>query len=47
MPRENKVLQEGNRAPHFALPIAGKGIISLEAILEKGPLLLNFFRGTW
>jgi peroxiredoxin len=40
-------LRAGDQAPLFTLPNQ-KGVpVSLEAALEKGPVLLGFHRGTW
>ena len=40
-------LRAGDQAPPFTLPNQ-KGVpVSLEAALEKGPVLLGFHRGTW
>jgi AhpC/TSA family len=47
MPRENKVLQVGDRAPDFTLPDASTGeMVSLEDLLGQ-PLVIQFGRGTW
>jgi peroxiredoxin len=47
MPRENKVLQVGDRAPDFTLPDASTGeMVSLEDLLGQ-PLMIQFGRGTW
>jgi peroxiredoxin len=34
-------------APSFTLPSDRGEMVSLEALLAKGPLLLAFHRGTW
>ena len=34
-------------APSFLLPTDRGGMVSLEALLARGPLLLAFHRGTW
>jgi peroxiredoxin len=47
MPRENRILRMGDKAPHFVLPMARNGNVSLDDILKGGHLILNFFRGTW
>lgn len=47
MPRKNKVLGAGDRAPDFTLTDASTGEeVSLEDLLG-GPLLIVFGRGTW
>jgi peroxiredoxin len=40
-------LQEGDRAPNFRLPNARGGSVELNALLEKGPVVLSFYRGQW
>ncbi|MFZ6648025.1 peroxiredoxin-like family protein [Undibacterium sp. TJN25] len=40
-------LQAGMRAPLFALADAEGKEITLEALLDAGPVVLNFFRGAW
>ncbi len=37
----------GELAPDFVLPQAGGGEVSLEALREKGPVALIFYRGHW
>mgnify|MGYP005853279493 CR=1 FL=1 len=47
MPRENKVLNVGDKAPEFELPDAASGeAVNLAGLLGQ-PLLLYFGRGTW
>jgi peroxiredoxin len=47
MPRKNKVLNVGDRAPDFSLTDAVSGkTISLADLLGE-PVLLIFLRGTW
>tara|TARA_R110002049_G_scaffold26721_2_gene92820 strand:- start:124 stop:774 length:651 start_codon:yes stop_codon:yes gene_type:complete len=49
-----KEFQEGKnalkideKAPHFELPNAQGKLISLSKVLEKGPVVLTFYRGSW
>ncbi|MBI2677456.1 MAG: hypothetical protein HYX28_01600 [Candidatus Koribacter versatilis] len=38
----------GDRAPGFELGAANNAdIVSLDAILRKGPAIVEFLRGTW
>jgi len=47
VPKENKVLVVGNKAPDFALPDASTGeMVSLGDLLGQ-PLMIIFGRGTW
>lgn len=47
MPRENKVLGVGDKAPDFTLPDASTGeMVSLGDLLGQ-PLMIQFGRGTW
>jgi|BarGraNGADG00312_2_1021985.scaffolds.fasta_scaffold76411_2 peroxiredoxin len=47
MPKENKVLRVGDRAPDFSLPDARTGeMVSLGDLLGR-PLMIIFGRGTW
>ncbi|MDF1849694.1 MAG: peroxiredoxin-like family protein [Verrucomicrobiales bacterium] len=43
----DRCLQEGDRAPDFSLPSVTGEEIRLSEILEKGPVILSFYRGTW
>lgn len=40
-------LELGKRVPSFILPIAIGGVFNLESAFERGPVVLNFIRGTW
>lgn len=40
-------LTVGDSAPEFALPNAVGKIVSLAGLLERGPLVLSFYRGGW
>lgn len=42
-----RALQEGDPAPNFRLPNAQGGSIELKALLERGPVVLTFYRGQW
>jgi hypothetical protein len=42
-----KILPPGDKAPDFMLPDTNGTIVNLSSILEKGPLVLTFFRGQW
>jgi peroxiredoxin len=47
---ENKIatgLPVGSKAPNFVLPDATGKQISLQDKLEKGPVVLSFYRGEW
>ncbi len=37
----------GDQAPVFALPNAVGKTVTLAALLEKGPVVINFYRGAW
>lgn len=39
--------QVGDTAPHFNLPNALGGSVQLSALIARGPLVLNFYRGGW
>ena len=43
-----EAVSEGDMAPDFTLPQAGSGETrSLSASLERGPVVLSFYRGQW
>lgn len=47
MPKENKVLRVGDRAPDFSLRDASTGeTVSLDDLAGQ-PLMIIFGRGTW
>lgn len=43
----NNSLKVGDKAPSFSLPgVNGKSVPSIQ-LIEKGPLVINFYRGGW
>jgi peroxiredoxin len=42
-----QALGVGSRAPDFSLPDARGGTLSLAALLQKGPVVVTFYRGGW
>jgi len=40
-------LNKGDKAPTFSLPNADGKNIALENLLQQGPVVLTFYRGTW
>jgi peroxiredoxin len=40
-------LELGERAPLFTLPDATRAPVSLEDLLERGPVVISFYRGEW
>ena len=48
MAQHSATLNVGDRAPDFSLPSAnGMGKVSLAKLLERGPVVMEFLRGTW
>jgi hypothetical protein len=48
MQDHTETLQIGSRAPEFLLSAANReGIVSLSGALTRGPLIVEFLRGTW
>ncbi|HSA91638.1 MAG TPA: hypothetical protein VLE48_01385 [Terriglobales bacterium] len=48
MARSSETLAVGGRAPDFTLAAANRtGDFSLAAELARGPVILEFLRGTW
>jgi hypothetical protein len=43
----DKVLKPGNKVPLFSLPDAQGNIISTQDLLDKGSLVVCFYRGVW
>jgi peroxiredoxin len=45
---QSETLKIGDRAPAFSLTAAnGEGGFSLATILQRGPAIVEFLRGTW
>jgi peroxiredoxin len=42
-----RALKVGDKAPTFALPNAKGGSTSLATLLQRGPVVLTFYRGGW
>ena len=43
-----ETLKVGDRAPEFVLPAANRdGLVSLSGSLTRGPVVVEFLRGTW
>ncbi len=40
-------LKAGDKAPSFSLPNVNGEMVSLEELLARGPVVLNFYRGGW
>jgi hypothetical protein len=49
MQSRTETLEIGSRAPEFALPSANRegGVFTLSTMLERGPVIVEFLRGTW
>ena len=48
MKDRTETLEVGSRAPNFSLGAANReGIFTLDDLLAKGTLILEFLRGTW
>ena len=48
MAQHSTTLKVGDRAPDFSLPSANAmGEVSLRRLLEHGPVVVEFLRGTW
>lgn len=43
----NQTLKAGDTCPDFEVQLVDGRIIPLKQLIEKGPLMLNFIRGTW
>ena len=43
----NRSLAEGDMMPPFSLPDSTGKMVSSEELLAKGPLVINFYRGSW
>lgn len=44
---EAKTLKVGNKVANFELPNASGKTVKLEELLDKGPVVINFYRGVW
>ncbi len=44
---EDTAMKAGNRAPSFSLPNVTGNTVSSEQMLDKGPVVLSFYRGGW
>ena len=44
---ENRALGEGETAPDFELPGVDGAPVRLSSLLERGPVVLTFYRGAW
>lgn len=42
-----RCLKEGEQAPSFSLPNAVGEMIRSDELLEKGSIVINFYRGNW
>ena len=40
-----RMLMVGDRAPDFALPNAAEQVLDSRALLQRGPLVVSFYRG--
>ena len=40
-------LKVGDKIPNFKLPGTKDGMVSCDQLLEEGPLILTFYRGSW
>jgi len=43
----DRCLKEGDYIPEFSLPDAYGNFVSSKSLLNKGPLVLSFYRGSW
>ena len=43
----NRALAQGDMMPPFALANVHGQIVSSADLLDKGPLVINFYRGSW
>ena len=46
-PIPDAALREGAQAPQLSLPMSNGSEFNLNSVLENGPVLLNFIKGTW
>lgn len=48
MKEKTETLAIGERAPDFTLPAANRqGTFSASEVWQRGPVILEFLRGTW
>jgi peroxiredoxin len=49
MQDRTETLEVGSRAPEFSLPSTNRegSIFTLSTMLERGPVIVEFLRGTW
>ena len=48
VPGSSQTLRIGDRAPEFTLAAANRSeVYSLPQVLLRGPVILEFLRGTW
>ncbi len=43
----DRVPKVGDRAPEFSLKNAEGDVVGLYSLLDRGPVILSFFRGGW
>lgn len=43
----DNIIQVGEKLPYFELPNQNKEMINLTNLLDKGPLIITFYRGGW
>lgn len=43
----SKCLLQGDKAPDFALPNAKAELVHFSQLLERGPVVVTFYRGVW
>ncbi len=43
----DRVLKEGQTAPPFELENSHGNLVSLGGLLQRGPVVITFFRGHW
>ncbi len=44
---KDRVPKVGDRAPDFSLTDMDGSLVSLRSLLERGPVVLSFYRGGW
>ncbi len=43
----DRVVRVGDRAPEFELPDPSGRLVRLRRVLDRGPVILSFYRGHW